>query len=306
MDVSLFRLKNKLADTLIRYSPNLYEQLRFYSNYHKFINREKPCTFSEKLLWLKHNTYSGNELILELMDKYYAREYVSDSGCGDTLTRLYFDTMDIREISYDVLPDSFALKRSRGCGANLVCNDKALLSESQLKQALEEWQNHQSLYDLGIERLGAGVAVPTLHYICEECLCDSDGNLPHDYKFYCFNGRPLAILYIDDRENKIRGGRARGCFMTTEWDFLSNLNEHYTKVDHIPNRPICLEKMLNVARILSSPFPFVRVDLYDIEGRTVFGELTFLPNGCIGACETEIKGMSMGSILRLPEQDAVL
>ena len=41
----------------------------------------------------------------------------------------------------------------------------------------------------------------------------------------------------------------------------------------------CYDEMLDIARKLSAPFPFVRVDLYDIGGKPVFGELTFVPGG---------------------------
>ena len=58
---------------------------------------------------------------------------------------------------------------------------------------------------------------------------------------------------------------------------------------HRPDKPIVemerpwhLEEMLEVARRLSGPFEFVRVDLYDTPKGVRFGELTFTPtNGNI-------------------------
>ena len=35
--------------------------------------------------------------------------------------------------------------------------------------------------------------------------------------------------------------------------------------------------MLNIAAKLSKDFPFVRVDLYNVDGKVYFGELTFYP-----------------------------
>ena len=35
--------------------------------------------------------------------------------------------------------------------------------------------------------------------------------------------------------------------------------------------------MLEIARRLSEDFPFVRVDLYNVDGKLYFGELTFYP-----------------------------
>ena len=45
-------------------------------------------------------------------------------------------------------------------------------------------------------------------------------------------------------------------------------------------RPKLLEKMLEISRVLSSDFDFVRVDLYDVDGKIYFGELTFTPAAC--------------------------
>ena len=35
--------------------------------------------------------------------------------------------------------------------------------------------------------------------------------------------------------------------------------------------------MIRIAETLASPFPFVRVDLYDVNGKIYFSEMTFTP-----------------------------
>ena len=44
-------------------------------------------------------------------------------------------------------------------------------------------------------------------------------------------------------------------------------------------KPKNFEKMVEIAADISSEFPFVRVDLYNAEGRIHFSELTFIPTG---------------------------
>ena len=39
--------------------------------------------------------------------------------------------------------------------------------------------------------------------------------------------------------------------------------------------------MLNISRVLSAGFDFVRVDLYEVAGKVWFGELTFSPAACV-------------------------
>lgn len=42
-------------------------------------------------------------------------------------------------------------------------------------------------------------------------------------------------------------------------------------------KPTNLSQMLEVAKVLSEDFPAVRVDLYNVSGKIIFGELTFYP-----------------------------
>lgn len=55
-------------------------------------------------------------------------------------------------------------------------------------------------------------------------------------------------------------------------------NSEYRE-DRIIDAPQGYERMLNVAYSLSQVFPVVRVDLYNINGKTYFGEMTFTGSG---------------------------
>ncbi len=43
-------------------------------------------------------------------------------------------------------------------------------------------------------------------------------------------------------------------------------------------KPKNLAKMVELVEKLAAPFPYVRVDLYNVDGKIYFGELTFTPN----------------------------
>ena len=62
--------------------------------------------------------------------------------------------------------------------------------------------------------------------------------------------------------------------------------------------PPCYLEMLQVCRKLSEGFPFVRVDLYNSDGKVVFGELTFSPAGGTGKY-TEEGSRVLGELIRL-------
>ena len=58
--------------------------------------------------------------------------------------------------------------------------------------------------------------------------------------------------------------------------------------------------MLRDAETLSAPFPFVRVDLYEVEGKVFFGELTFTPAAAMDTGRLPETDRMFGELLQLP------
>ena len=275
------------------YMPFLRAKIAYQIAYGKKCNLKNPQTFSEKMLWLSLHTYRNNPLVLALCDKYKVRRYVAEKAGKEFLNEVYCVFAKLEDISYDKLPDSFALKISQGCTTNLFCKDKKELTREALTQLLATWGQKQYLYDKMMADIG-GVTVDKLDkcYICEKYLTQNGHLSPTDYKIYCFNGEPTAILVISDRfEHKT------GLFMSTDWNVLSKLSAPYRAPAQIYEKPKSFKQMLQAARQLSKGFPFVRVDMYDIDGKAIFGEMTFFPNGCISMQETTVNGKTMGELL---------
>ena len=108
--------------------------------------------------------------------------------------------------------------------------------------------------------------------ICEEALLDSQGNLPVDYKFYCFHGR---VEY----------------FMVSVGEY-----EHHARNHKFPDN---IDDMVAISERLAQPFRHVRVDLYDVDGRIVFGELTFYSNGGFVCIPNENTELALGKLLSI-------
>ena len=47
--------------------------------------------------------------------------------------------------------------------------------------------------------------------------------------------------------------------------------------EEVPALPDNVQEMIAVSEKLAEGFPFVRIDLYNIRGRIIFGEMTFYP-----------------------------
>jgi hypothetical protein len=106
--------------------------------------------------------------------------------------------------------------------------------------------------------------------ICEKYLMEN-GRSPMDYKFFCFNGKPRFIqVDIDRFEHHKRN------LYDTNWKLL-DLELGHPKLSKKIDKPLALKKMIQYASELSQSLPFVRVDLYNFEGRIIFGEMTFYP-----------------------------
>jgi len=132
--------------------------------------------------------------------------------------------------------------------------------------------------------------------ICERFLTDETGVIPSDFKFFCFDGEPLFVQFDMDRFAKHR----RDLF-DLDWKLLPFNIGGYASSGLDIERPRNLETMITVARALSRGFPFVRVDLYSIRERGIFGAMTWYPGGGLLRLIPEIYDLHLGQALTLPK-----
>jgi hypothetical protein len=262
--------------------------------YKKNANLKNPKTSDEKLLWL--NLYWKHPLKTECADKYTMRLYVEKKGFGHVLPKIFGVYNSVNEINFDTLPDRFVLKCTHGCGFNIFCENKEVFDIADAKRKLDRWMAiDYSRYAGELHYSGM-----TPRIICEIFLDDLVSDLPVDYKIYCFHGKPHCILVVCGRD--FNGQNVTSDFYDIDWKtklpyYKSSLNsENFTP------RPESLEEMLEVSEALSKPFPFVRMDFYNIRGKAVLGEMTFTPGGCITTGYTTTGQTVLGSLIDLPEK----
>ncbi len=118
-----------------------------------------------------------------------------------------------------------------------------------------------------------------------------------DYKFFCFNGS-VKFLKVDFN----RFERHQANYYDTAFNLLP-FGEKVCPPDpsHIERPPKNFDKMLSVAGKLSEGFPFMRVDLYNINGTIYFGEMTFSPNSGFGKFDPDSYDKEIGELLMLPK-----
>ncbi len=271
-------------------SPRLNSAVRFKSTYGRRLNLDNPQRFNEKGMWLKLNRYNGDALVAKCANKLTAREYVADKGCPEILNTLIgvYDSPD--EIDFKSLPDAFVIKWNVGCGYNFICPDKSKIDVPAVRKTLKKWGRKK--YHLYFSEMQYKIKDKKL--IVETYLKPKTGLLPEDYKVYCFNGKPEYIMVCQDRESH----DTRYYFFDKQWHF-TRLNKTDVPDDFTLPRPSNLDEMLHYAEILSADFPFVRVDFFSCDGKTIFSELTFTPASYLDNTYYDDAEMLLGSKINL-------
>ncbi len=250
-----------------------------------------PKTFYEKLIWslLNHR----NKLFIKCADKYEVREYVRIKVGDQYLIRNYAIYVNYEDFKYEDLPSSFALKATHASGWNLICADKSKLNRNKTLRLLRFWlSNNYYQFD----REWPYNYMPK-RVICEEYIGTPDGTVPMDYKIYCFSGEPKLIQLDIDRFKDHRRN-----LYDIEWNLVKE-KKPYREPDltKIYEKPKNFGKMLEIARILSKDFKHVRIDLYNLEGKILFGEMTFFCGGGTEFFASEEIHLLVGSWFDLPK-----
>ncbi|MBD5514077.1 MAG: hypothetical protein HDR06_05325 [Lachnospiraceae bacterium] len=264
------------------YFPKFASNYMFRERFGRNINFKNPEFLDDKLMCLKFGLYKNNQQIADLADKIRVRDYVKKCGLSDILVPEIAEYKSANEIVWDELPEQFVLKCNHGCGYNIIVDEKDKFSESEVKEKLNLWMSKKF-----------GGYTGEIHYrlikpgiICEEFIHglgnmeEGKSSLPVDYKFFCLNGRVECILVVAGREKGEE--KTQRFFTDRHFELLDICGEKMQEgFDYQLLKPSCLVEMVETAEKLSRPFPFVRVDLYNNNGKILFGEMTFTPMGCV-------------------------
>lgn len=233
-----------------------------------------PKTFSEKLIYLM--LHYRNPLETLCADKFYVQEYVRACGYERILKKIYGVYRKASDINFDNLPDEFFIKTNHVSGNNKIVKRSMNPDFNYLRKFYSEVLKINYYYD---SREWAYDRIRPM-IICEEVLRDKNGNLPIDYKFYCFSGEmKYFMVSCGEFDHKVRNHKFDRNLNSVDYHFKkkSTLSEDEAR-KLLPGN---INEMFEIVDSLCKPFPHVRVDLYNVDGNIYFGELTFFSNGGI-------------------------
>lgn len=283
----------------LRFLPDkLYIQLYYRLRVGKPLNIKNPTTLNEKLQWLKFNYRFPLQSIVS--DKLLVRDYVAEKIGSEYLIPLFGAWEKYDDINFEKLPEKFVLKCNHDSGGLVICTDKGKLDYRKTRNKLEKSLKSNFFY-IGREYQYRNIK-PMI--ICEQFISDG-GKVPMDYKIYCFNGKPDVILVCKDRFSN-NTHRASYLYFDQDWNFLP-LNKGDDKLESIDvPKPQHLDKMIEIAKELSKDFVFARIDLYNIEGKIYFGEITLSPNSGFDADIKYETDLMFGNKLDIPYWGSII
>ncbi len=255
------------------------------------LNLDNPTKYNEKLQWIK--LYDRRDIYTTMVDKYEAKKYVA-SIIGDEYiipTLAVWDNVD--EIDINILPEKFVLKTTHDSGGIVICRDKSNFDIQKAKEKLNK-SLKTDFYILGREWPYKNVP---RRIIAEMYMEDDQTKELRDYKFFCFNGIPKALFIATDRQNR---EEPYFDFFDMDYNHLDMRHGH-PNAPHLPEKPKCFEEMKLLAAKLSKGYPHIRVDLYEVNGKVYFGELTLFHHTGMVNFKPEKWDDIFGSWLYLPK-----
>lgn len=267
-----------------------YIKKEYYYKMGKILDLDNPQSFNEKLQWLK--IHDRKEIYTFMVDKAAVKDYI-----GEMLGREYliptigiWDNAD--DIDFSILPQQFVLKCTHNSGGVIICRNKSSFNIEDAKKSLNKSIKRNYYYE---HREWVYKDVP--HRIIAEKYMSNPGEKSlMDYKFYCFNGKPLFLYVSVGLENH---KNAQISFFDMEWNVTVFGRSDYKPLKNIPPKPKNFNEMVSIAKRLSQNIPFVRVDLYEIRGKIFFSELTFCPCAGMMFFEPPEADLEIGKLLEL-------
>ncbi len=258
------------------------------------LDLEDPQTMNAKIMWMK--LYYQDPLITQCADKFAVKDYVMQTVGAEYTVPTIASWSDPDDIDFDALPDQFVLKVNWSSGYNIIVKDKSQLDQENTRAQLRRWiqpdrNAYYQYFNWGFKHMK-----PVIY--AEEYLEQIAGQV-YDYKFFMCDGKYEFMLIATDRAND---DDLTHDFFDNKFNRIDLTYGELKSANTVPQKPKNYDKMVELAEKLSAPFPFVRVDFYEVGNRVYLGEMTFYPAGGLKPFHPAEWDYTFGSKINLPEK----
>lgn len=283
-------LRIKISNFLSFVPDKPYLKMVYYMKTGEHLNLDNPVGFNEKQNWLKlhdiHPEYT------KLVDKYEVRSVIKEL-LGDGYM---FPVLGVWEryddIDFASLPNQFVLKCTHDSQSVKIVGDKNKIDHKEFRK----FYNGR----LKINPFNMGREYPYKNVrprIIAEKLMVAEGGI-NDYKFFCFDGKPVIMFIATERAS----GDTKFDFFDMDFNHLDIVNIHPQSDKGEIEKPVCFEEMKQIAAKCSQGMKFVRIDLYEIDGKVYFGEYTFFHGGAFWPMKPEHWEKDLGDLIKIDIQ----
>ena len=275
--------KQSLARFISRHCLKWYLALYYENWLGKRMHFRNPRDLNQaliKLSWLNSRNPKMQQIIPICVDKYAVREYIASKGYGDTLNELYGVYDKVEDIDFEALPIQFAMKMNNASGRNYICLDKTQCNWEEIKTKFSKWLQDR---DFGWWTGEWQYANIKPQIVIEKYLKDLGDMSLIDYKAQVFHGKVVDFFVCYNRDNEVHedGNSGSVCYdcYDTQWNRTEDITASWHPQRQMVPAPKQLKRMIQMAEDCCKVFPYCRFDVYEINGKIVFGEMTFTPHG---------------------------
>lgn len=258
-----------------RYSAEEIVKRRYKQSFGVEPNLKNPQTLNEKIQWLKLN--ERHDYYPVCADKYAMKKWVAELlGTEEYNVPVIYHTPDWRKITPETVNQfPCIVKPNHSSHDYIILRSAEEVNWKQLRRRCRFWLKR----DYFIESQEWQYRDIPRQIVVESLLETKEGKIPNDYKLNYLNGK-LEFVYVSyDRE----GINAR-CVFDESWKVIpfywgnSNQKEYVPCPVDIP-APKSFDKMKEIGAKIAKFFKYVRVDLYDVDGKLYVGEITLHHGG---------------------------
>lgn len=240
--------------------------LGFFLYHKRFPNLDFPLTFNEKIQHSK--LYNRNPLMPRLGNKLLSKQYVADMLGAEWIIPTLWSGEKLPSRSERNWPLPYVMKASHASGWNYFVLSQQDQDWDKIEKTAQRWL--QQIYGQWVKEWYYSEMQPGL---LVEPFIGTGEVAPPDYKLFMFGGK-TAFVQVDLGRLQTH----RQFFYDVHWNRQTFTYICPLDPGEVPP-PQSLEKMIWAAERLAAPFPFVRMDFYENDGKPLFGEFTFHPNG---------------------------
>ena len=287
-EVLIMNIKHSISKIL---PDSVYLKIKFKRIRGRPLNLKNPKFFYDKLQWLK--LHDHNPVYISLVDKFEVKKIIADMLGNEYIIPTLGVWNSFDEIDFNQLPDRFVLKCTHDSGGVVICKNKNKFDFTKAGEKINEHLKHNYYW--------TGREWPYKHIphkiIAEQYMEDEKTGSLDDYKLFCFDGVVDNIMVVRGRAN----GKPKYYHFDKDWNLCRfNRLTRALPLDFCEEKPPFIDRMIEIAEIISKGFPHVRIDLYEANGCIYFGEFTLYNQSGWETGFDEYSDSYLGSLIHLP------